>query len=565
MAIDTETNGKDVRDGRGVCYGISFATDTEAFYLPFRHITEPEQNLDFHQFRDLIQRILDTKKIIYFNAQFDIVSLGTLGLNAKQENFFCTQVLAHLIDENRPFAGKSLDAVTKMYLADGGKRKDPDYQLCLDIYGYEKMPADATAEYAAWDAKLTYDLFFVFRPKLIELGLREVWEHKRKMILRLIQMEKYGVAVDENRCWDMAAEGYDHMQRYKRELGGLNPSSGPDLQILLLQGLGLPVVATTPKGKPSFDKEAMKIYEEEYLGPSNKKEAKIILAYRGWQKATSAGYEPYQNLRSPDMLLRPNYQLPVTVTGRLSCRNPNLQQIPRQSDKPWNGAMKQCFIPRREGFRLIEFDYSQLEFRLSTHFAGQEELVAIFNDPERDIFSEIAKSLGLERQDAKTLVYAISYGAGARRIGNLLRVGDSGGKAVRDNFFGTYRNLLRASNFAAFHAQNDRRIRLWSGRYRNFLRPKDEAHKAYNSFIQGTAADLVERAMIRSAQFECDSALMLLQVHDSVIWEVEESQINQIVPAIANSMVSMGDEWSVKFKVDTHYFGGGKVDLALAA
>lgn len=224
--------------------------------------------------------------------------------------------------------------------------------------------------------------------------------------------------------------------------------------------------------------------------------------------------------------------------------------------------MKKCFIARREGFVLVEFDYSQLEFRLSTHFSGQEELIAIFNDPTRDIFTEIAKELGMERHDAKTLVYSISYGAGPPRISNVFGVSLSEGRAIRDNFFRVYRNLLRASSYASSRASMDRRIQLWSGRYRNFLDPKKEAHKAYNAFIQGTAADLVERAMLRSAQFEDANNHMILQVHDSVVWELEIATLDQMVRMIQNSMVSMGDEWSIPFKVDAHYWGGDKVALA---
>lgn len=568
IAIDTETNGKDIRDGRGYCYGISFATDRVAFYLPFRHKEEPHQNLDIHEFSTEIQEILDTKKIIYFNALFDIVSLSTLGLDARRSpEFFCTQILSHLVDENRPFAGKSLDAVTKLYLGDqGGKRKNQEYEECLAIFGYEGLTAEATCEYAAWDAKLTYDLFITLRPKLRELGLKDVWAHKQQMILRLISMEHHGINIDEALCQRMSDIGRSQMSDIMVRLGGLNPGSPTDLEALLVKRMGLPVVKRTPKGKPCFDKHAMQKYEEEYLAPSKSKEAQLTLAYRGWQKSVTSNYEPYVRLLSPDNLLRPNYLLYGTVTGRLSCRNPNLQQIPRAGEKPWNGRMKQCFVPVSDDFALVEFDYSQLEFRLSTHFAGQKELVEVFNDPNRDIFQEIADALGKwERQDAKTLVYLLSYGGGPSKIANVFGTDYAGGKQIRDNFFSIYRNLLRASNYAQNHALREGRVRLWSGRYRNFLNRKEEAHKAYNSFIQGTAADLVERAMIRSAQFESADAWMMLQIHDSVVWSIRKDLLSILVPLIQFEMSNCGPEWSVPFKTDAHYWGGEKVNVSAAA
>jgi DNA polymerase I-like protein with 3'-5' exonuclease and polymerase domains len=141
----------------------------------------------------------------------------------------------------------------------------------------------------------------------------------------------------------------------------------------------------------------------------------------------------------------------------------------------------------------------------------------------------------------------------------------AGGKQIRDNFFSIYRNLLRASNYAQNHALHEGRVRLWSGRYRNFLNRKEEAHKAYNSFIQGTAADLVERAMIRSAQFESADAWMMLQIHDSVVWSIRKDLLSILVPLIQFEMSNCGPEWSVPFKTDAHYWGGEKVNVSTAA
>jgi DNA polymerase-1 len=552
IAIDTETNGQDIRDGRGICYGVSLATPYAALYLPFRHINQPEQNYDLRQFLPLLQEILDKAVVIYHNAKFDLLSLETLGLKARGRKFVDTMVLAHLVDENRPFAGKSLDACTKMYLDDGGKRKSDEYVGLLKILGYAKMPADCTAEYATWDAWLTYQLYQKLLPKLKAENLGDMWNHKAKMIDRLISMEGHGVDIDQPLCEEMADKGRYWMEKIPALLGGLNPGSGNDLQVLLLDILGLPVVKRTPKGKPSFDKYAMEVYDD-ILERSNDLTAKRVTTYRGWQKSTTSNYEPYVRLLSPDQRLRPDYLLHGTVTGRMSCRHPNLQQIPREGDKPWNGRMKSCFVGR-PGYVLIEGDFSQLEFRLSASFSKDPMLTAIFNDEERDIFTEMSVLLGMSRYDTKRLVYCLSYGGGATRISAIFGVSITEGQAIRDNFYRTYPRLKHVARYAQDYALRHKQVPMWSGRSRHFLNPKLDAHKAYNSLTQGGAADVVERTMIRCAEKGLDvpDCRMLLQVHDSIVWEIREDLVPFYTPVIKETMEAVDYEFGVKFKADVH-------------
>jgi DNA polymerase-1 len=564
VAIDTETNGLDVRDGRGICFGVSIATPEYAMYLPFRHENMPEQNFDLHAFLPLLQAIIDNSTVIYHNAKFDLISLQTLGLKTLGRKFVDTMILAHLVDENRPWQGKSLDACTKYYLEDGGKRKDPDYEWTLKSIGYAEMTAELTAKYATWDAWLTYQLYEALLPKLREEQLGAVWNHKAKMVELLTSMEGHGISIDTDLCEHMAELGGYEMDRLRAELDGLNPSSTNDLHSLLIGRLGLPVVKLTPKGKPCFDKWAMKEYEE-ILEVTKNRDAQRILAYRGWQKSCSSNYKPYVALQSPDLRLRPDYLLHGTVTGRMSCRYPNLQQIPKSGVKPWNGKMKQCFIPR-QGYVLIEGDYSQLEFRLSSSFAKVAELLAIFNDPTRDVFQEIADLLGMSRDEAKTLVYSILYGAGANRIKNVFGVSLAEGQQIRDNFFRLYPNLLKASRYASNYATAKKRIPLWSGRYRHFINVKEEAHRAYNSLVQGGAADIVERTMVRADEQGLNSpdCSLLLQVHDSMVWEVREDMLGAYIPEIKRVMEAVEPDFGVNFKASVHQWGE-KDDFDLAA
>src|SRR6185437_5333306 len=146
-----------------------------------------------------------------------------------------------------------------------------------------------------------------------------------------------------------------------------------------------------------------------------------ILEYRGWSKTTSSNYRPYLALLSPDGRLRPNYKQHGTLTGRLSCEMPNLQQIPREGSKRWNGQLKKCFITLDPDEMLLEFDYSQLELRLGAAYAKEESLIQVFREG-RDIFQEMAEALEMDRQSTKTMNYAIAYGAGVTRISNVLDI-----------------------------------------------------------------------------------------------------------------------------------------------
>ena len=553
VAIDTETNGGDVRDGTGIAYGVSICDGTVAMYLPFRHRILAQENLDFHRFRLLLQQIIDVKTIIYFNAKFDIVSLGTLGLDARHKKFMCTMVQCQLINENMP-QQKSLDRCCKFYLHNEGKKASPEYLYAVNKFGYANMSASLTAEYAMTDAKITFELFQHIRPMLNAEKLGPTWEHKREFIELLIDMESRGVLVDTELCVEMAARGHVEMDHIRHSLNGLNPGSPNDLEVLLIDRLNLPIVKLTPKGKPSFDKYAMEDYDL-MLARINDPLAKKVFAYRGWQKSVTSNYEPYVFLLSPDGRLRTNFNLHRTVTGRLSSNGPNLQQIPRSGEKPWNGKMKKCFIPQ-PGYVLIEGDYSQLEFRLGASFAGEQKLLEAFSDRDRDVFDEMAELLKMERYECKTLEYSLSYGAGIRRIMAAFGVSAARAKEIRDNHYATYPNLKRASAYASQYALRYKKIPIWSGRYRHFSNPKEENHKAFNSLCQGGAADIVERTMLRCAAqgYNTDDCRMLLQVHDSIVWEVREELVDTLRPQLIRCMEDVTG-FKVPFHVDLHEWG----------
>lgn len=555
VAIDTETTGTiGVRDGRDFALGVSIAWGDTAFYLPFRH-SQPEDNYSLNQFRGILQEILDGFAIIYHNAKFDIPSLATLGLDAKSGFFYDTMILAHLVDEERPYAGKSLNACVAHYCSNlEPKKMTPELKLMIKAIGWADLPSEQLCDYATWDAYLTLKLYEALKPHLSREKLGPVWRHKMNFMKLVIDMEKAGVLIDQDKCIEQVAIGRMVMDDIVDTLCGLVPSRPTDLRALLVDQLGLPTIISRKTGNPTFDKDAMEQYEQ-VLSRIDNPTARLVLQYRGWQKAVTSNYEPYLALVSPDGRLRPSYKHHGTRTGRLSCEMPNLQQIPRSSDKAWNGNLKGCFIAK-EGSTLIEVDYSQLELRLGTAYAGVDSLKSIFNEG-RDVFTEMAEQLGMARQDVKTLVYSMQYGAGVNRVSFVFGLSEAAARERIDDYFSNYPGFKIAKNRAQQLAMRDGKVALWSGRFRHFANRQQSAFKAFNSIIQGGAADIVESTMLRLRDegFDTPDCKILLQVHDSVVFEIRNDLLEETVPAIKECMVNVKPDFGVKFAVEAKKWG----------
>lgn len=556
IAVDTETNGEDIRDGRGFALGVSLAwrdsNGLQALYLPFRHI-DSENCYTLSPFKDKLQTILLTHPIVFHNAKFDLSSLATLGLEVNKVFFYDTMVLAHLLNEELPYQGKGLDDLCKYYLKNDGKQMSPELAKFIATFGWARVPAESMSRYAAWDAALTLQLWEYFLPLLKREGIGAYWKEKVKFIHIVRGMEKAGVLINQEFCNSQAAAGHARMDEISREIG-FSPSGRLNLKKLLIDTLHLPYIYHPKTNAPTFNKDAMLEYEV-LLSHLNNPIAQLVLEFRGWQKAVSSNYEPYVRLLSPDGRLRPNYTHHRVKTGRMSCEMPNLQQIPKVNDKPWNGGMKSCFVAK-PGYKLLEVDYSQLELRLGTAYAEDATLMQVFKE-KRDIFTEMSLQLGLTRFETKTLVYSMQYGAGLNRISTVFNVPVSKAAEIRNNYFSTYPGFKKANDVAKRIVEQTSKIQLWSGRYRHFL-DASYSHKAFNSVIQGGAADVVEAATIRcdTAGFNNSDCRLLLHVHDSLVWEVREDIFDKVVPEIQQVMTAVPEPFeNVTFAADAHEWG----------
>jgi DNA polymerase-1 len=535
--------------------------------MPFRHENPGTVgNYDLRRFLRPLQEIVSNRVCIFHNAKFDLVSLSTLGLDMGRTEFLCTMKLAHLVADHiftLKVKAYSLDACCQHFLGRPGKKKSELFEKFLKITGWAGMPPEVHGEYAAFDTYSTLELFEALQPLLSEENLRPVWTKKADFIRAVIDMERNGVLVDQDFCDAMAEEGLIRQTEirdvWKARFGKeLNPMSRKDQEFLLIDTMRLPRVYHPKTGKPTFDKDAMLQYEE-VLKMINSPLAGEILEYRGWNKAVPSNYLSYLSHLSPDGRLRPDYWVCGTSTGRLSCREPNLQQIPKRGEKSWNGQMKKCFVPE-EDYELWEFDYSQLEFRLQAATAREQVLLEAFNDPDptRDVFTEMADALKWERQKLKTFVYSTSYGAGKDRISFVFGVSHEEARRHIEQFYERYPNLRRASRIAKREVERRGKIELWSGRYGHFSFPQSESHKAFNKYTQGGAADIVEDTMVRCVKNGLNDgkrSRMLLQIHDSLLFEIHKSDVADAKMEIQSTMSNVVPDFGVVFKAEGKRWG----------
>lgn len=558
LHVDTESNGQPIKDGRGYLTGISidFTLDSlnaYSYYFPFRHGYGRNHDLSY---RDKLKELIENPNAVKVshNVRFDIESAKTIGIDYGM-NFDCTMLLTHNVDEN--LFSYSLDSIAKK-LGYEGKDKPPELKKAIELEGWGGVPGSALAQYAATDASLLRPIREHYKPiyDSEDETNGELWEYDKKFMLVLNDMERIGAKVNLDLAEQEVERGENRMKELNKDVG-YNIGSTTQLKHLLFDTLGVPVnPAFTSKktGKPSLDKKALEYYDD-LLQEMKSPLAQQILEYRGYQKAVSSYWKAYLTHVSPDGRIRPNFNLHRTLTNRLSCNDPNLQQIPRVTAKPWNRLVKSGFIPE-DGYEIWEADYSQLEMRLTAAYAQDQALIAIFADENRDLFTEMSLALGLPRDNVKTGVYATGYGAGLDKLATVF-----GSHALAMQFKQEYRSnypgIAKVTDMATRTARGQGFVRYWSKRRRHFYDVNAEAHKAFNSVIQGGAADIVKRIMIRLHEnvHNYEECRMILQVHDSVWFEIRKDKVAQYRKEISHIMEDVQPDFGVKFKIDFHQLG----------
>ena len=282
-------------------------------------------------------------------------------------------------------------------------------------------------------------------------------------------------------------------------------------------------------------------------GGKNAENAKLVQEARGWKSVDSRYYTPYLNAMDAENLLHCSLNLIGTYTGRLSCSNPNLQAVAKSTEV---FKVKDVFTAR-PGFLMIQADYKQAEMRLVTHYT-KDKLMKELIENDADLHSETANRLGIPRQAAKRLNFSVIYGIGARHLSESLRVDLPVARDYLEKYHGLYPGFRKLMYQCEDFAKEYGYIEMWTGRLRHFNVPEADPHKAMSNLIQGGVAEIVRVAISRLFPAITDiGGRMLMQVHDSIIFEVPEDQINVALPTI--KLIMEDFDFDPKPGVDIEY------------
>lgn len=566
FAFDTETNSLEYMKAQIV--GLSFALERgKAAYVPLSHdyAGAPEQ-LDR-------ERVLAALKPILEDPE-----RGKIGHHLK----FDAHVLAnHGIE----LAGMRYDTMLESYVLNSvATRHDMDSTaLCYlgirtityeDVAGkgakqlsFNQVPVEKAAEYAAEDADVTLCLHHQIWPQLEALPkLKRLYEElEQPLVPVLLRMEHVGVLVDKEllraQSREFAAQLLELTAQAHKEAGAeFNIDSPRQLQQILFEKLQIPVTRKTPTGQPSTAEDVLEELAASYALP------RMILDYRALAKLKSTYTDKLPELvDSRTGRIHTSYHQAVAQTGRLSSADPNLQNIPIR--RPEGRRIRQAFIAPA-GYVLMAADYSQIELRIMAHLSGDEGLLAAFAE-DRDVhLATAAEVFGVpldsvsadQRRTAKTINFGLIYGMSP--FGLARQLGIDRGSATRyvERYFARYPGVKRFMDETRVSARETGFVETVAGRrlYLPDIRSGNSAQRQYaersaiNAPMQGTAADIIKRAMIAVdawCQREDAPARLIMQVHDELVLEVRQDTVEHVAQAVRDRMTSAG-ELRVPLKVE---------------
>ncbi|MBM0403655.1 DNA polymerase I [Serratia sp. 4542] len=554
FAFDTETDGLDTLTANLI--GLSFAiAPGEAAYLPVAHdyLDAPPQ-LDRAYVLEALKPLLEDDKALKVgqNLKFDMSLLARYGIEMRGIAYD-TMLESYVLDS---VGGRhDMDSLADRYLGHktitfeeiAGKGKN---QLT-----FNQIALEQAAPYAAEDADVTLQLHLAMWPQLKQSAelLTVFNEIEMPLLPVLSHIERTGVLIDPailSAHSQELAKRLAELEAQAHELAEepFNLASTKQLQAILYEKQKLPVLKKTPGGAPSTNEEVLAELALDYPLP------KVILEYRGLAKLKTTYTDKLPLMINPvSGRVHTSYHQAVTATGRLSSSDPNLQNIPVRNDE--GRRIRQAFIAP-EGYRIVAADYSQIELRIMAHLSQDEGLLKAFaegKDIHRATASEVFgvpldKVTGEQRRSAKAINFGLIYGMSAFGLARQLGIPRGEAQRYMDLYFERYPGVLdymertrqQASEQGYVSTLDGRRLYLPDVRSSNAMRRKAAERAAINAPMQGTAADIIKRAMIEVDAWlqgqEKPLVRAIMQVHDELVFEVHESVIEEASQLIRQLM-----------------------------
>ncbi|MDO7694323.1 MAG: DNA polymerase I [Gammaproteobacteria bacterium] len=553
FAIDTETSSLDTMTAD--LLGISLSCEEgEGCYIPIQHSYEgmPEQ-LSLNTIVKILGEAISNNqtKLVGQNLKFDLPILNRHGIKVT-EFLGDTMLMSYVLNSTGTRHG--LDRMAVHYLQYQPMKYEEVAGSASKQINFAQVEIPAATFYAAEDADITFRLFNLLDKKLQKepklINLLKTLEYP--MLKSLLRVETNGAKINTNMLAEYSKElglKIDKLSKTAFKMAGeeFNMDSPKQLVEILYNKLELPVLKKTPKGQPSTNEDTLQRLAEEYELP------KVIIQYRGLAKLKSTYTDSLINIQHPDTKrIHTSYQQAVTSTGRLSSTEPNLQNIPIKTAE--GRKIREAFVAEK-GNVLISADYSQIELRIMAHLSGDKNLTHAFNN-NIDVHSATASEIfdvPLEeittdhRRSAKAINFGLIYGMSAFGLTRQLGIPRHEAQAYLDTYFERYTGVREYMDSTKELAKQNLYVETILGRKlhvteinaSNGLRRQAAERAAINAPLQGSAADIIKKAMIDVDEWIGDdnpNIKMIMQVHDELIFEVKKNFAEEALANVISLM-----------------------------
>lgn len=554
FAFDTETTSLDYMEARIV--GVSFAVEPgKAAYVPFGHdyLGAPVQLSEAVVLGKLKPLLEDPTRLkVGQNLKYDRNVLLNHDIDL-QGIAYDTMLESYVL--NSTASRHDMDSLAKRYLGVETTSFEDIAGKGVKQLTFNQIELEQAAPYAAEDADITLRLHQTLWGQLEAVpGLAKVFsEIELPLLPVLARMELLGTTIDPKLLHQQSQEielRLAELEKQAHELAGqeFNLSSPKQLGEILFTKLGLPIIKKTPKGAPSTAEEVLAELAETYELPQ------LLMEHRGLAKLKSTYTDKLPLMIKPRTgRVHTSYHQAVAATGRLSSSDPNLQNIPVRNEQ--GRRIRQAFIPSA-GYKLVAADYSQIELRIMAHLSGDKGLLTAFAEGKDIHKATAAEVFGVAldavttdmRRSAKAINFGLIYGMSAFGLAKQLGIGRAEAQKYMDLYFERYPGVLEYMERTRQQAEAQgyvetlfgRRLYLPDIKSRNAGLRKAAERAAINAPMQGTAADIIKRAMINVDSWirgiEDESIRMLMQVHDELVFEIREEKLEEYTAIIKEKM-----------------------------